>query len=156
MVVDAPMLEVLEPKRHAFTPAARLSQGQRRALTLAVFLRALEPSGKPATVLVDDFGEGLDFERAGRFAEVLLGFADSPIQLILATNDRYVMNVVPLEYWSVLVEEESVTRVFNQENSRARFEEFKFTGLSNFDFFSMDFATGDVGAGELSDEAGAE
>ena len=31
-------------------------------------------------------------------------------------------------------------RVLNYENSKELFEEFKFTGLSNFSFFEMDFA----------------
>ena len=61
-------------------------------------------------------------------------------EFILATNDRYVMNVVPLESWTVLVDDTNRTKVFNYFNSKQKFDDFKFTGLSNFDFFSMDFA----------------
>ncbi len=134
-------LLVKEPKRATYTPVRWLSQGQQRTLALITFLALLESDPRPATVLIDDFGEGLDFEHAQRFTKSLLNrLSSSPLQFIIATNDRYVMNAVPLEYWSVLVEEGSKTLVFNYANSKERFDSFKFTGLCNFDFFSMDFA----------------
>lgn len=136
-----PKLEVKEGKRPANTPFRRLSQGQQRALTLLTFINLLEARGESATVLVDDFAEGLDFEHARLFSEFLIARSSRfALQYILATNDRYVMNAVPLEHWSVLVEEGSRTRVHDYQNSKARFDDFKFTGLNNFDFFSMDFA----------------
>jgi hypothetical protein len=52
------------------------------------------------------------------------------------------MNRIPLEEWSVLQRCGSTVRVLNYENSRDLFEEFKFTGLSNFSFLEMDFASG--------------
>jgi energy-coupling factor transporter ATP-binding protein EcfA2 len=135
-------LAVKEVKRTALTPFSRLSQGEQRALTFLTFLARLEAENKAATVLVDDFGEGLDFERARRATEFLLRrMPESKLQFIIATNDRYVMNTVPLEYWTVLVEEGNRTRVFNYANSKQKFDDFKFTGLNNFDFFSMDFAS---------------
>ena len=67
---------------------------------------------------------------------------DSSIQLIMTTNDRFVMNQVPLEDWSVLQRQGSHVRVLNYANSRDLFEEFKFTGLSNFSFLETDFANG--------------
>ena len=137
-----PVLAVKESKREVITPSPRLSQGEQRALTLLVFLAALEGEKKTATVLIDDFAEGMDFERATRATEFLLRqVPESPLQFIVATNDRYAMNTVPIEYWTVLVEEGVKTRVFNYANSKEKFDAFKFTGLNNFDFFSMDYAT---------------
>jgi energy-coupling factor transporter ATP-binding protein EcfA2 len=133
-------LYVKEAKRPATTPLRRLSQGQQRALTLLTFLALIEAEQKPTTVLIDDFAEGLDFEHARLFTDFLLKLsAASPLQFIVATNDRYVMNAVPLEHWTVLVENGNRTRVFNYANSKQKFDDFKFTGLNNFDFFSMDF-----------------
>jgi hypothetical protein len=66
----------------------------------------------------------------------------SPMQLIMTTNDRFVMNSVPLDAWSVLVREGHKVRVLNYSNSRELFDEFKSTGLSNFSFLEMDFAHG--------------
>lgn len=138
-------MEVKEPIRMTNTPLRRLSQGQQRTLALVVYLALLESDPRPGTVLIDDFAEGLDFEHARLFTRCLLDrLPHSPLQYILATNDRYVMNCVPLEHWTVLVEQGTKTRVFNYANSRKRFDDFKFTGLCNFDFFSMDFADGET------------
>ena len=90
--------------------------------------------------MIDDIGEGLDFERSCCLINVLREKAiKSAMQLILSTNDRFVMNQVPLEEWSVLQRDGSHVKVRNFENSRDIFEEFKFTGLSNFSFLEMDF-----------------
>jgi len=88
-------------------------------------------------VIVDDIGEGLDFERSKSLINLLIGKAQkNSVQLIMASNDRFIMNVVPLEHWIVLHREEGKVRAFNSSNSKSTFEEFEFMGLSNFDFFS--------------------
>ena len=93
--------------------------------------------------MIDDIGEGLDFERSWRLIDLLRRKAeDTSIQLVLLTNDRFVMNHVPLDEWSVLQRQGGHVRVRNCENSRDVFEEFKFTGLSNFSFLEMDFVSG--------------
>ena len=136
------VLGVKEARRATITPLPRLSQGEQRTLTFLIFLALLEGEKKAATVLIDDFGEGMDFERAARVTGFLLRrVPESSLQFIVATNDRYVMNGVPLKYWTILVEEGAKTRVFNYANSKEKFDAFKFTGLNNFDFFSMDYAS---------------
>ena len=57
----------------------------------------------------------------------------------MATNDRFVMNTVPLDAWTVLRRVGRKIRVYSYENSRMRFDEFKFTGMNNFDFFALNF-----------------
>lgn len=134
-------LSVREANRSAHLPLRRLSQGQQRTVTLLTYLALLVARKKMVTVLIDDFAEGLDFEHAQLLARFLLKHcAQWPIQFIIATNDRYVMNTVPLEHWTILVEAGNTIRVFNYANSKKKFDDFKFTGLNNFDFFSMDFA----------------
>lgn len=59
----------------------------------------------------------------------------------MSTNDRFVMNSVPLEEWSVLRREGGKVTVHNYSNSRETFDDFKFTGLSNFSFLELDFLT---------------
>lgn len=59
----------------------------------------------------------------------------------MATNDRFVMNNVPLEMWTVLQRKGSRCQVFNFNNSKEKFENFRFTGLNNFDFFATDYLT---------------
>jgi hypothetical protein len=132
---------IKEARLNTITPQHAMSQGTFRSIALVVHLSSLLASGERGCVLIDDFAEGLDFQRAGLLLDLLVekcrlgGF-----QLIMSTNDRVVMNKVPLDCWSVLEQDGTRTTVCNAFNSPERFEQFKFTGLSNFDFFSMDFA----------------
>jgi hypothetical protein len=91
---------------------------------------------------VDDIGEGLDFERSCLLIDLLRQKAkNSVVQLVMATNDRFVMNKVPLEEWSVLQRTGPLVKVRNYANSKEVFERFKVTGLSNFDLLTTDFLT---------------
>lgn len=145
LTADGASFQVQEANRTSPTPFRRLSQGQQRAVTLCTFVTYLQLRGEKATILIDDFAEGLDFERATNGARYLLRIAaESDLQFIVATNDRFVMNTVPLEDWTILVEQGTTTKVVNYANAKERFENFKFTGLNNFDFFSMDFAQSDA------------
>ncbi|MDB9313022.1 hypothetical protein PN462_07905 [Spirulina sp. CS-785/01] len=49
------------------------------------------------------------------------------------------MNKVPLEYWSVIQRLPKKSLFYNYQNSKKVFEEFDYTGLSNFDFLSSEF-----------------
>jgi predicted ATPase len=132
-------LFVKEKRLKAITRQNAMSQGMFRSLALLIYLNQLQLVSEPACILIDDFGEGLDFERVSALTDLTVGkCGDSGFQLILSTNDRVVMNKIPLEFWSVLRQEDGRTRILNQSNAPEVFENFKFTGLSNFDFFSMD------------------
>lgn len=138
-------LYVQEKDLRGITDQHSMSQGMFRALSILIQLNYSHLTRRPACILIDDIGEGLDFERSCGLIDVLrTRTRESNIQLILSTNDRFVMNRVPLEEWSVLVRQNSRVRVLNCENSRELFEEFKFTGLSNFSFLEMGFASGIV------------
>ena len=90
--------------------------------------------------LIDDIGEGLDYERASNLIKLVIEKAKSNnIQIIMSTNDRFVMNNVPLEYWAIINREGAKVKIFNRNNSNEMFEDFKYTGLNNFDLFSSDF-----------------
>jgi hypothetical protein len=105
-------------------------------------------------VVIDDIGEGLDFSRAKHLVQVLISKAEGAgIQLIMSTNDSFIMNAVDIQHWAVIVREGNKISLFNYENSREIFEEFKFTGLNNFDFYASEFFKSgfgdeDEGAGE--------
>ncbi len=111
-----------------------------RAISLIIQLNYLKLTREPSCILIDDIGEGLDYERSCHLIKLIMDKAENArFQLIMATNDRFVMNEVPLEYWTVLHREGKRCRVFNIKNSKEKFEEFRFTGLNNFDFFSSDY-----------------
>lgn len=136
-----PILLVKENRLRTPIPLVALSQGMLRSLGLVLFIHTAAPDSRETCLLIDDLGEGLDFEHACQAVDWLMGQAEArKFQLIFSTNDRFIMNQVPLEHWSILEQEGEVTRVINYFNSRERFDDFKFTGLSNFDFFSMDFS----------------
>lgn len=133
-------LYVKESGLGAVTDQADMSQGMFRALSTIIQLNYSDLSGKPSCILIDDIGEGLDFERSCSLIKLLVGKAErSAVQLVMATNDRFVMNTVPLEAWTVLRRVGRKIRVYNHENSKNRFDEFKFTGMNNFDFFALNF-----------------
>ncbi len=87
-------------------------------------------------ILIDDIGEGLDYERASAVISLLRQKTlESGATLVMATNNRFVMNDVPLDEWQIIQRKGSTVRFFNQKNSPKAFSEFEYTGLSNFDFF---------------------
>ena len=117
-----------------------MSQGMFRALAILIRLAHSRLSHGELCLLIDDIGEGLDFERSTRLIEVLRKWAkETGSQLIMSTNDRFVMNHVPLDEWSVLERDGGRVRALNSRNSNELFEDFRFTGLNNFSFLEMDF-----------------
>jgi energy-coupling factor transporter ATP-binding protein EcfA2 len=117
-----------------------MSQGMFRAFSVLVQLNYYILRGHKGMVVIDDIGEGLDFSRAKLLVQLLIRKAGSArIQLIMSTNDSFIMNAVDIENWAVIVREGNKISLFNYENSREIFEEFKFTGLNNFDFYASEF-----------------
>ncbi len=114
-----------------------MSQGMFRALSLLIQIRYSQLTEVPSCILVDDVGEGLDYERSSSLISLLVERAKGTnVQLIMSTNDRFVMNNVPLEYWSVIDRIGGECRIYNYKNSPKLFDEFALTGMNNFDFFS--------------------
>jgi energy-coupling factor transporter ATP-binding protein EcfA2 len=117
-----------------------ISQGMFRALSLIIQLNYSIMALKPACILIDDIGEGLDFERSCSLINLLLErVKGTSTQLVMTTNDRFVMNNVPLNMWTILHREGSQCKVINIHNTKEKFEKFRFTGLNNFDFFATDY-----------------
>jgi predicted ATPase len=117
-----------------------MSQGMYRAFSVIVQLEYYILKGNKGFVIIDDIGEGLDFSRAKQLVQLLIGKAkEAGIQLIMSTNDSFIMNAVDIENWAVIVRDGNKISLFNYENSKEIFEEFKFTGLNNFDFYASEF-----------------
>lgn len=133
-------LYVKESDLECRTDQIDMSQGMFRALSLIIQIHYSLFTGTPSCILIDDIGEGLDFERSSALVKLLIERAkDSSVQLIMATNDRFIMNNVPLEYWLVIQRVGGISRIYNQRNSPRLFDDFKLTGLNNFDFFSSGY-----------------
>lgn len=121
-------------------PQMHMSQGMFRALALTIHLNLCTFSNNKKLVLVDDIGEGLDFDRAVKTINLLIDKANKGhFQLVMTSNDRFVMNEVPLEYWSILARQAGNVSVYNIHNAKTAFDKFKYLGLNNFDFFASSF-----------------
>jgi len=117
-----------------------MSQGMFRAFSVLVQVNYYILSDKKGFVIIDDIGEGLDFSRARQLVQVLIAKAvEAKLQLIMSTNDTFIMNAVDIENWAVIMREGNKISLYNYENSKEIFEEFKFTGLNNFDFLASEF-----------------
>ena len=137
------ILYVLERDLQDVTQQTEMSQGMFRALSVIIHITYAALASRPSCIIVDDIGEGIDFDRSCKLINLIRDRArDSDVQLILSTNDKFVMNEVPLEEWSILQRQGSHVRVRNKDNAREEFEHFRFVGMSNFTFFEMDFISG--------------
>jgi energy-coupling factor transporter ATP-binding protein EcfA2 len=117
-----------------------ISQGMFRTLSLIIQLNYSLLASVPSCILIDDIGEGLDYERSSALIKLLIDKAkESCVQLIMTTNDRFVMNTAPLEYWSIMQRFANESKIYNYKNSKKQFDDFELTGLNNFDFFTSDF-----------------
>jgi len=133
-------LVILSEKNVGSVPQYELSQGLQYTLALLSQLQNLISQQKPATILIDDLCEGLDYERAIKLGKLIFEKCkNSNIQLIATTNDNFIMDVVDLEHWNLLMREGSTVTAINYDTHRQLFDDFRFTGLSNFDFFSSDY-----------------
>ena len=117
-----------------------LSQGMSRALDLLTYVQYLLQSGKTSIFILDDLGEGLDYERATKLGKLLVEkLENSNIQFIATSNDSFLMDVIPIKYWNILRRDGNTVSSLNYQNSKERFDKFLMTGLSNFDLFSSNY-----------------
>jgi energy-coupling factor transporter ATP-binding protein EcfA2 len=135
------MLSVVEADRNAVLYQSQMSQGMFRALSLLIQIEYSICKNIPAILIIDDIGEGLDYDRSTKLINLLIELTEENdnIQLIMSTNDRYVMNKVPFKYWQLIDRKGGECKVYNYQNSKEIFDEFKYTGLNNFDFLATDF-----------------
>ncbi len=145
-------IAVKEHDLNGWTEQQHMSQGMFRALSTLAQIQAFIFAKSAATILIDDIGEGLDYERSCLLIGLLRKKAqETGIQLIMSTNDRFVMNSVPLDEWCVLERKGQRVKAYNYTNAKSAFEEFKFTGLSNFDLLATDYIPKVMGNGEDGD-----
>jgi AAA15 family ATPase/GTPase len=133
-------LYVQEVDLTAVTEQAEMSQGMFRALSLFIQINYSLLANKPSCIIIDDIGEGLDYQRSSSIIKILIEKAQTGlVQLIMTTNDEFIMNGVPIEYWSVIERTPGSAKLHNISNSGDKIEQFKFIGLNNFDLFTSEF-----------------
>jgi predicted ATPase len=133
-------LFVKEDNLKGVTHQNDMSQGMFRAFSLLIQLNYCLSMNVASCLVIDDIGEGLDYERSKSLIDLIITKAkNSKIQVFMTTNDRFVMNKIPLEYWSVIHREKNKSIFYNYRNSKEIFDSFAYTGLNNFDFFETEF-----------------
>lgn len=136
-IIPAFGLAVSELDIEKSTNQLEMSQGMFRALSLLIQLNYSLFTKIPSCILIDDIGEGLDYDRSKSLIDLVINkIKGSDIQLIMTTNDRFVMNKIPLLYWSIIQRVPGKAIFYNYENSKETFDTFQYMGLNNFDFFS--------------------
>lgn len=134
-------MKVKERDLACWTDQWDMSNGMFRALSIIIHFNYYELANMPGVVLIDDIGEGLDYERSTKLIELLILKAENNtnMQLIMSTNDSFAMNSVDLKYWQIIDREGCQVKYYNQVNSPKTFADYKFTGLNHFDFFASGF-----------------
>ena len=117
-----------------------MSHGMFRALSLFIMLCYARMTNLSLCVLIDDMGEGLDFDRSQTIIDMVIKkINNSNMQFFMTSNDRHVMNQISLKYWSVISRDRTKSIFYDYQNSKETFDDFKYTGLNNFDFLATDF-----------------
>ena len=118
----------------------QLSSGMMRVLYLLCFLEYMKHGKTSGMLLIDDLGEGLDYNRATLLGKRIFELCEQDkFQLIASSNDSFLMDVVDISKWQIIRRKNSKLSVLNQTNKPELFDMFRMTGLSNFDLFSSDF-----------------
>lgn len=128
-----------------------LSQGLKRCVNLIILLESLVKEKlkqeeypydweTPPSLIIDDLGEGLDYQKATKLGKYLFKKCEQAnLQLIVVSNDNFLMDVIDLDYWNILTREGSKVSTINKTSHPKIFEDFMFTGLSNFSLLTSDY-----------------
>jgi energy-coupling factor transporter ATP-binding protein EcfA2 len=133
-------IQIKEKDLEIITPHLQMSSGLFRILSLLIQLNYAIQAHLPSCILIDDIGEGLDYTRSTALISLLMNkVKGTQMQLILSTNDQFVMDAMPLKYWSIIKRSPGFAKMYNYLNCKKLFDRFQFTGLGNFDFFSSNY-----------------
>ncbi len=134
------LLEVKEVGLSKSNNHLEISQGMFRSLAVIIFLEHLISQLKPSILTIDDFCEGLDYSRASKLGKLVFDkCANSKVQLIATSNDSFLMDAIDIKYWNILRRNGKKVTALNIQNNEELFNNFRFTGLSNFDLLSSDY-----------------
>ncbi|MBF0519966.1 MAG: ATP-binding protein [Nitrospirae bacterium] len=127
-------IDVTENTLEGSTTQYYMSQGMLRALSTIIIVEAFLIKNTPLTLVIDDIGEGLDFERSSKLTKLIMGkLKHTKIQLIAASNDRFLINAVDITSLNILERTGHTVESYNYFNNKEMFDEFSLTGLNNFD-----------------------
>lgn len=117
-----------------------ISNGMFRALCLIVIIEYLLKINKQGTIIIDDLGEGLDFDRSAKLIKLLMQKTKkSNLQIIITSNNRFLINNVDMRYINYLERKAHIVYAYNYQNNKEEFDKFLLAGLNNFDYINPVF-----------------
>ncbi len=117
-----------------------LSNGMFRAFCVLLYMIYSSSLSKARCLIIDDMGEGLDYSRSIKLGKIMFAYCqENHIQLIVTSNDSFLMDSTNLEHWNILQRTGSHVQGINDTTNPDLFANFARTGLSNFDLFSSNF-----------------
>lgn len=117
-----------------------LSNGMFRVFCVLIYMIYSSTLADARCLMIDDMGEGLDYCRSSKLGEIIFDYCkENSIQLIVTSNDSFLMDSVALNFWSILQRSGSTVTCLNSKAHQELFTKFARTGLSNFDILSSNF-----------------
>lgn len=137
---DVKLPFVIEEGVKSLLPIFCLSTGMLCTIYILVVLEYLSIHDTPSCIIIDDFSEGLDYERSKLLGRLIFDYSsEHNIDLIVSSNDNFLMDEVSTDKWIILSRNGSTVESISQRTYPGLFEEFSFTGLNNFTLFSSNF-----------------
>ena len=82
---------------------------------------------------------GLDYSKSTGVGRLLFDICrEHGMQLMATSNEEFMMNIVDIGEWNILVRKDQTVKSLNAANHPELFDEFRFSGLDNFDLFTSD------------------
>ncbi len=120
--------------------ASSISNGMLRVFYIFTYLAYVSTEEGARILLIDDLGEGLDFSRSKKLSKLIFDYCEEhKIQLVVTSNDSFLMNAVSLNHWVILMRDKQEVNAFTETTHPEIFIKFKRTGLNNFDMLGTDF-----------------
>ena len=120
--------------------SSSLSNGMLRVFYIFTYMAYIAGSDGAKTFLVDDMGEGLDYSRSAKLSKMMFDYCEEHgIQLIVTSNDNFLMNAIDLNYWIILQRTRGYVSAICNKTHPEMFRKFRRMGLNNFDMLSTGF-----------------
>ena len=85
-----------------------INHDELHAIYLLTYMEYISSRKKPSLLLLDNFCEGLDYDRSIQLGRLLFSFClKHNIQLIVSSNNTFFINMLKLKYWNILLRKES-------------------------------------------------
>lgn len=120
--------------------SSSMSNGMLRVFYILTYMSYIATIESAKTFLIDDLGEGLDYSRSARLSKMMFDYCEAhDIQLIVTSNDKFLMNAIDLNHWIILQRYGDEVKTYSRSTYPDMFTKFRKMGLNNFDILSTDF-----------------